>query len=103
MIKYPFLVGLRTSRPIARIESWLAAHCDGRWHVRIDEIAEDLSHKNLVIAFEKSEDRTAFKKAFAKSNAAQQAAVAEAEARAIAKAQAQTQAAAQTDAKTAAA
>ncbi len=101
MIKYPFLVGLRTSRPIARIESWLAAHCDGRWHVRIDEIADDLSHKNLVIAFEKSEDRTAFKKAFAKSNAAKQAAVAEAEARAIAKAQAQ--AAAQTDAETAAA
>ena len=71
MIKYPFLVGLRTARPVERIESWLAAHCAGRWHVRLDEIAPDLSHKNLVIAFEKAEDRTAFKNAFAKSGAAQ--------------------------------
>ena len=89
MIKHPFLVGLRTSRPIARIESWLAAYCDGRWQLRIDEIADDLSHKNLVIAFERSEDRAAFKKAFAKSNAAQQQAVAEAEARAKAKIEAE--------------
>mgnify|MGYP001576078456 FL=1 len=72
MIKYPFLVGLRTARPVERIESWLAAYCAGRWHVRLDEIAPDLSHKNLVIAFEKAEDRTAFKNAFAKSGAAQQ-------------------------------
>lgn len=70
MIKYPFLVGLRTARPVERIESWLAAYCAGRWHLRLDEIAPDLSHKNLVIAFEKAEDRTAFKNAFAKSGAA---------------------------------
>lgn len=72
MIKYPFLVGLRTARPVERIESWLAAYCAGRWHLRLDEIASDLSHKNLVIAFEKAEDRTAFKNAFAKSGTAQQ-------------------------------
>ena len=81
MIKYPFLVGLRTSRPIARIESWLAAHCDGRWHLRIDEIADDLSHKYLVISFEMAKDRAAFKKAFAKSNAAQEQATAEVQAK----------------------
>lgn len=72
MIKYPFLVGLRTARPVERIESWLAAYCAGRWHLRLDEIAPDLSHKNLLVAFEKAEDRTAFKNAFAKSGAAQQ-------------------------------
>ena len=82
MIKYPFLVGLRTARPVARIESWLAAHCSGKWHVRLDEIAPDLSHKNLLVAFEKAEDRAAFKNAFAKSNAAQARLQAEAQVKA---------------------
>ncbi|MBM3565625.1 MAG: hypothetical protein FJX42_05880 [Alphaproteobacteria bacterium] len=70
MIKHPFVVGLKTSRPIARIESWLAAYCDGRWQLKLEQMAEDLSHKYLVISFELAKDRAAFKKAFAKAAAA---------------------------------
>ena len=52
MAKYPFVVGLRTARPVGRIEKWLLVHCRGRWHVRLEEIAADLSHKYLIVSFE---------------------------------------------------
>ncbi len=78
MAKHPFVVGLRTARPIERIEKWLLGHCRGQWHVRLEEIASDLSHKYLIVSFERAEDRVAFRQAFAKANAAAQAAAAQA-------------------------
>lgn len=74
MAKHPFVVGLRTARPIERIEKWLLGHCRGQWHVRLEEIASDLSHKYLIVSFERAEDRVAFRQAFAKAGAAAQAA-----------------------------
>ena len=74
MAKYPFVVGLRTARPVGRIEKWLLVHCRGRWHVRLEEIAADLSHKYLIVSFELATDRVAFRQSFAKANAAAQAA-----------------------------
>jgi hypothetical protein len=74
MAQYPFVVGLRTARPVERIEHWLLGHCRGKWHVRLEEIAADLSHKYLIVSFEMAEDRVAFRQAFAKANAAAQAA-----------------------------
>jgi hypothetical protein len=75
MAKYPFVVGLRTARPVERIERWLLEHCRGRWHVRLEEIASDLSHKYLNVSFERADDRVQFRGAFAKAQAAAQAAV----------------------------
>ena len=80
MAKYPFVVGLRTARPVGRIEKWLLVHCRGRWHVRLEEIAADLSHKYLIVSFELAADRAAFRQSFAKANAAAQAAAEAAEA-----------------------
>jgi hypothetical protein len=77
MARYPFVVGLRTARPVERIEQWLLARCRGKWHVRLEEIASDLSHKYLIVSFERADDRIQFRQAFAKSNAAAQAAAAE--------------------------
>jgi hypothetical protein len=74
MAKYPFVVGLRTARPVERIEQWLLARCRGKWHVRLEEIAFDLSHKYLIVSFERADDRVQFRQAFAKANAAAQAA-----------------------------
>ena len=74
MAKYPFVVGLRTARPVDRIESWLLGNCRGRWHVRLEEVAADLSHKHLIVSFEFADDRVAFRQAFSKANAAAQAA-----------------------------
>jgi len=82
MAKYPFVVGLRTARPVDRIEKWLLGNCRGKWHVRLEEIAADLSHKYLIVSFEMAEDRVAFRQAFAKANAAAQAAADAAEAQA---------------------
>ena len=76
MAQYPFVVGLRTARPVERIEKWLLGHCRGKWHVRLEEIAADLSHKYLIVSFEFAEDRVAFRQAFAKANAAARAAAA---------------------------
>ena len=80
MAKYPFMVGLRTARPVGRIEKWLLDHSRGKWHVRLEEIAADLSHKYLIVSFELAEDRVAFRQAFAKANAAAEAAAEAAEA-----------------------
>ena len=74
MARYPFMVGLRTARPVEIIEKWLLANCRGHWHVRLDDIAADLSHKHLIVAFEVAADRALFRQAFAKANAAAQAA-----------------------------
>ena len=74
MAKYPFVVGLRTARPVDRIETWLLGNCRGKWHVRLEEIAVDLSHKHLIVSFEFADDRIAFRQAFTKANAAAQAA-----------------------------
>ena len=74
MAKYPFVVGLRTARPVERIEKWLLGHCRGKWHVRLEEIATDLSHKYLIVSFEFAVDRVAFRQSFAKANAAAQVA-----------------------------
>ncbi len=74
MANYPFVVGLRTARPVERIEKWLLGHCRGKWHVRLEEIASDLSHKYLIVSFERAEDRVAFRQAFARAGAAAQAA-----------------------------
>lgn len=76
MANYPFVVGLRTARPVERIEKWLLGHCRGKWHVRLEEIASDLSHKYLIVSFERAEDRVAFRQAFARAGAAAQAAAA---------------------------
>jgi len=78
MARYPFVVGLRTARPIERIEQWLLARCRGKWHVRLEEIASDLSHKYLIVSFERADDRVQFRQAFAKANAAAQTAAAQA-------------------------
>lgn len=71
MSTLPYSVGMRTARPIGEIKDWLAIHCRGRWDIGLQDMAEDLKHKELVISFEKVEDHAAFKTAFAKSGPGQ--------------------------------
>ena len=70
MADYSFTIGMRTTRAIHDVEDWLDAHCRGRWQVTLGDMDETLTHKELIISFEKAEDRDVFKSSFAHSKPA---------------------------------
>lgn len=56
-----FTVRFTTSGRIQPIENWLRQNVRGKWTIKVDGAAEDLSKKNYVIIFEQEADRNAFR------------------------------------------
>ncbi len=54
-------VRMKTRRPIERFEAWLQRHCRGQWHIRLEDICDDLENKVYLFAFEREEDYRQFR------------------------------------------
>ena len=51
---------------IGEVEDWLDDHCEGEFHLVIEEIDDDLVRKSLKIMFENEADKIVFVEQFAK-------------------------------------
>lgn len=56
-----FTVRFTTGGRIQPIEDWLRKHVRGKWTIKVDGAAEDLSKKNYVLIFEQEADRDSFR------------------------------------------